>query len=248
MIQTLREKAQDVLGFEVKSAGVSVPHYPALYDEDISDAFDYLGLEYLQILWFADGQTSYLTYGATAALAGHGFGLCPDIKNASKYWDGSLKDSYFLVEYTQPAIAVHYVETYARGAYSVYDSMTEDYSLGSDARYESPDEDEYWDSLRYILETVLYASSYNLPTRIILVGESVSDPGFKHNFLMIMMDFFGIMVPPIYDKDPEYVQAKGVAELLRRRKYLPEPHRPCVGTPMSHCGNEPGAAQLPIEL
>jgi hypothetical protein len=246
MIKDLQEKAQDVLGFEVKSAGASVPQYPAVYDEDIADAFDYIRLDYLQIVW-TNWQYTYLTYDNMAALAGHNFGLCPDIKNASTCWNGTLQDTYYIVHYTKTEVRASYVDISSMGAYTLSDSTIISHTLGSDARYETPNEDDYWMELRIILLEPLWWWRRR-PSKIILAGESVKEPGFKHHLVMIMMEFFGIEVPPIFDEDPEYVDAKGVAEFLRRRKYLPEPRRPSsVSTGVRDDGRD-RKGQIPMGL
>lgn len=67
-----------------------------------------------------------------------------------------------------------------------------------------------------------------MPTKIILVGESSRDPAFRERFDDVLGEFFKDDVPPIFDEDPIYVQAKGVAEFVRRSAYLPKPVKPLM--------------------
>jgi hypothetical protein len=244
MLRDLKDSAEDMLGFEVTSAGASVPQYPAIYDEDIADAFDYIGLEYLQILWNNWFQHTYLTYGNIVALAGHDLGLCPDIKNASTCWDGSFRDSYFIVHYSKHEVLMSHVETSYMGAYTLTQRTARFSNLGSDR----VNDDYYWYYLRQTL--LMWWSEFRLnpPSTIILTGESAQEPEFKKCVVESMMGIFGIAVPPILDDDPEYVQAKGVAELLRRRKYLPKPTRPYSTDVTLQAVDEGGENQLPLDL
>lgn len=43
-MQCLREKVEKVLGFQILEVLLITPHLRALYDEDISDVLEYLGL------------------------------------------------------------------------------------------------------------------------------------------------------------------------------------------------------------
>lgn len=243
LLRDLKDVAEDVLGFEVTSGGASVPWYPAVYDEDIGDAFDYLGVEYLQIIWYKFLRT-YLTYDDMVALAGHNLALCSDIKNASTCWDGSLRDNYFIVHYSKHEIRMDLIITYNMGAYDFYPSTRRIPELGSDHIGDA----YYWLSLRYQLLMWEYLLAVYRPSAIILTGESVQEPGFRQCVLESMIEMFGIAVPPILDDDPEYVQAKGVAELLRRRRYLPEPTRPSSARTGLRGVDKPSEGQVPLDL
>jgi hypothetical protein len=98
--------------------------------------------------------------------------------------------------------------------------------LREDVRFDNPNEDYYWDGVRQVLLVSLLKMSYEVPTTIILVGESSNDPAFRERLDGILEEFFKDGVPPIFDQDPVYVQAKGAAEFVRRSAYLPKPRKP----------------------
>jgi Ethanolamine utilization protein EutJ (predicted chaperonin) len=47
VIKELKEKTEKALGHTICEAAAAVPHFPAIYDEDLYDAFEYAGLNYL---------------------------------------------------------------------------------------------------------------------------------------------------------------------------------------------------------
>ena len=47
MLRALRDAAESYLGHEISSALAATPNLVALYQEDVDDAFEYLGLENL---------------------------------------------------------------------------------------------------------------------------------------------------------------------------------------------------------
>ncbi len=73
LIAMLRSAVEKYLGQTISGAAVTLPHLPALYGEDLEDAFEYLGLIHLTSspYWLAQ---RYCEPGAV--YAGHGFGLC----------------------------------------------------------------------------------------------------------------------------------------------------------------------------
>jgi hypothetical protein len=46
MLRSLRERTEEHLGHTIPSALLTVPHLLALYDEDVRDAFEWIGLRY----------------------------------------------------------------------------------------------------------------------------------------------------------------------------------------------------------
>lgn len=215
-----------MLGFKINSAAASLPRIPAIYDEDLYDAFEYIGLEYLQIVSSTYHRTM-LTYESMAALAGHGLSVCPNVTNPSECPIDDLQDVYYIVDYTTDSLFAYY--TIARSAYYVIETAYFDLDLGSNARRKNADERYYWDAVRRILLQPLLDHTSTPPTKIILVGEeaSLTNARFLKTLEAALKDYFKDgKLPELVSTDPEWVQAKGVAEFARRRPYLPKPVKP----------------------
>ncbi|KAI0126776.1 hypothetical protein BJ170DRAFT_684357 [Xylariales sp. AK1849] len=228
LVRALKEETEKAVGFSITSAAASVPVFPAIYDEDLYDSFEYIGLEYLQMIQYSY-RGPLLTYDPAAALTGHGFALCSNIEHPQECWerdDGFWHEYYYIVDYTKSSLLAYHTGTFSEGAYDIKVAQEYDLFLGSDARFDNLNEDHYWDQVRQVLLTPLLTRSYQMPTKVILVGESSDDPSFREHFDDVLEEFFKDGVPPIFDQDPVYVQAKGAAEFVRRSAYLPKPTKP----------------------
>ena len=120
----------------------------------------------------------------------------------------------------------YHTETMSYGVYDAKQVVYFDFDLGREARDRNPDNRYYWEEVRKLLLRPLIRVSYKYPTKILLVGDAVNDEEFRTTLQQVLVAFFNDTVPPIMDADPEYVQARGVADLVRRRRYLPEPRKP----------------------
>ncbi|KAK2813713.1 hypothetical protein FQN50_000111 [Emmonsiellopsis sp. PD_5] len=83
------------------SAVISYPSIVGLYDEDISDAAEFLGVRAMK------GNHLYQPREIVAAYAGHSMGLCENYKNKDKCIDEGLQlpsRHTLLVEYTEDAL------------------------------------------------------------------------------------------------------------------------------------------------
>lgn len=172
-----------------------------------------------------------LTISSSAALAGHGLSLCPNYTHPSECHIDDLQDVYYIVEYEKASLFAYH--TLARGAYYVIDRVQFDLNLGYASRHNNSNERYYWASVRQLLLRPLLETMYEIPSKIVLVGdkESVDDPVFRRVLGEVLAEFFKENIPEVIDGDPEYVQAKGVADFVRRRPYLPKPVKPEILNP-----------------
>lgn len=91
-------------------------------------------------------------------------------------------------------------------------------------------------------------------TKIIFVGESADNREFKKRALEVLSEWFQDGLPPVYDEDPVFMQAKAVAEMLRRAKYIPRKEKPdCVAytntyTTRQRSGPETQNGEQPMEM
>ncbi|KAF2877135.1 hypothetical protein BDV95DRAFT_558540 [Massariosphaeria phaeospora] len=177
-------------------------------------------------------QQTFLTYGTAAALAGHGLSICHNITHpmVCRTDDPNVSiGAYYIVDYTRSSLLAYHTETYgASGAYAVVDYSSLGIQFGSDERYNNPSEEYYWEEVRKVLLRPLLHEASQPPTAVILAGENSTDPTFRRVLEDILHTFYRdkSVVPLIFDRDPEYIQAKGAAEFVRRRPYLDEPRRP----------------------
>ena len=80
LIKSLCQKAEAELRINIASAVITVSHLIALYQDDIQDAFEYVGLEYVE------PKKNYrpLVWETASTYAGYGFGLCEHYSDAEK--------------------------------------------------------------------------------------------------------------------------------------------------------------------
>ena len=220
MLASLREATELHLNYSIDSAAATTPHLVALYFEDIFDAFEYLGLQYLQMP---------IRYGplrhTSAAYAGYGFGLCSnytELAACKAEQDAMPNDVVMAVLYTSSAMTV--TLSIAESAYYLWEPPyrhLEDFGLGSDAKHDNPSEVYYWERVRDRLREIMVKNQYyERPAKVLLMGESVPDAKFQR----ILKEALGSVMetmPEIYQVGAEYVAAFGAAEMAKRAPWNP---------------------------
>lgn len=220
-------EVENALGFQIGSASVSIPRIPAIYDEDIYDSFEYVGLEYLQVIRSYSMHGKLFTSGSSAALAGHGLAVCPNITHPETCREGKrLKDVYYVVDYSKSSLFAYHTRTFPEGAYDIYEVVEFDPRLGSDSIDDNPSPEYYWEGVRDLLLKCLLTWYYKIPSAVVIVGESAEIPAFRRVLNETLREFFKDDLPIFHDKDALYSQAKGVAEFMRRWQYRPKPWKP----------------------
>ncbi|KAF2730594.1 hypothetical protein EJ04DRAFT_515173 [Polyplosphaeria fusca] len=205
--------------FNMTQAAAAVPRLPALYDEDLYDAFEYSGVEYLQIMNETQHKT-YLTYESSAALVELDLAVqrspfeevgCDEEISVENIGE----DVYYLVDFTRDSLAAYY--TRARSAYVVMESANISFELGLSKSAET-DSAFYWESVRAaMLDPLVYHIS-SKPGTIILTGDCATDAEFRKVLDSVVAQWWREEVQPeIIDEDAMFVQAKGVAEFVRRQ-------------------------------
>lgn len=207
------------------AAAAAVPHFPALYDRHLYDAFKHAGLQYLEIMQrgnYDDG--TFLTFETSAALAGHGLSLCTNTTDREACprpppdEHHNQDDIYYVIDYTDSSILAYHTIAISNDAYHITDYPAFNLNLSSDGRSREME-------LRHILLGPLQRMHYRVPTKAILVGNSIHDAWFRAALNETMESFFNSTkktVPEVVESDAQFVQAKGVAEFARRRRLSPE--------------------------
>ncbi|KAI0971688.1 hypothetical protein F4678DRAFT_71698 [Xylaria arbuscula] len=214
MIQVLRYQASSFVGEPVSAAAISAPHLRALYNEDIEEAFEYLSLVYIKL-----GPSWYSHYLPTtlAVCAGNGLGICRDYKDQAACWDEewNMRSRYMLaVGYTRTSITTSlatitgWQNLSERAAYEILD-------LGHDNRH-NRDEESYWIEVRTLLRLPVVHSPIRSNISTVLVS---GDAATKLRFREVLGEAVDSVldgVPAIFDHEPEFSAARGVAELAKR--------------------------------
>ena len=220
MVSSLRDQVEEQTGRDIKAASVAIPHLPALYHEDLLDAFEYAGLEYLKIPVRYD-----MLYETNAAYAGYGFGLCSDyhaIKACDEVQADMPQDTVMAILYTRTALTVSL--SVLKSAYYLYEPpnrYVSDFDLGFDVRSSDKSNEEYWNRVASKLEQIMVKSPYYaLPSKVLLMGDCVNNEVFQDVLTRVLEKRFSEM-PEVLGEDPVGSAAKGAAELAKRIAYDP---------------------------
>ncbi|KAG9238983.1 hypothetical protein BJ875DRAFT_479866 [Amylocarpus encephaloides] len=196
---------------------MSYPPIVALYNEDIVDAAAYLKVG------AQDGAHFYQPREIVAAFAGYGRGLCSHPDDRRRCLDEliALPDAQVLhVEYTKKAMIFHGATL--RGAQDFAEGDLDAralYDMGSEQRYK---EDFLSMVQEYVTEFVTEWQKYSPHTPdmvLIMTGdeENVRDEAVKEA-IRHAMETVGMSSVETLDSMPEYIAARGAAELCERGK------------------------------
>lgn len=218
MMANLQDRVNHLLGgISIGSAVVTLPHLAAVYNEDIIDALEHVGLGSCKI-WFFDR----LLYHSTTAYAGNGLGFCSNFTDAAsclEHSDHAPRDGFLVVLYTPDALTVAY--PIVKGAYLLWEPLYRiklSFDLGSKKllSLQSPEEiEEYWELLKEAILEVPVVRRYDPPNKIILLGEIAAVPELKEKVKGAMAVLTDRDIP-ILDHDPVYLAARGAADFAKR--------------------------------
>ena len=226
MIGDLRSQVERFLGHSIEVAGVTTMKLAALYREDFFDAFEQIGLKYLDISHDIIVWRDSLLSQTAAAYAGYGYGICTsytDLDACQQELNGTATDYVMAVLYTSTALTVtlSVVDT----AYALWEPPyrhLSDFTLGYDARNSSGSLVSYWDLVKLQLEEIMYENPYyDRPTKVVVMGDCADAPAFQQA-LKEALKQQGAENATILSSHPVGVAAAGAAEFVKRLPY--EPH------------------------
>jgi hypothetical protein len=223
LISSLRSAVEEHLGRKISGAVPTIPYLTALYQEDLEDAFEYVGLFYIPYwpLWhggiFPETGASYV---------GNGFRLC------TNYTDPvSCEEEKRNPPHQQPqehTLSISYTERILTSSYSsagmffggplADDFMLADFGLGWDKRHDNPKEGYYWEAVRdTIIKPALTARNAwgGLVDRVVVCGDCSMDDYFQKVLKQAVDDALE-KKPGIFAFDPVYSAARGAAEMAKR--------------------------------
>ena len=220
MMSTLLCGAEEFLGHRIISTLAATPNLAALYREEVEDAFDYINVKSL-----GEPNGLFRLIRETAAVQGYyGFGLCQEPFEPAACLDEIRKmddTNVLTVLYTTQSLCLEVCVM--SSAYSIYPYPSEptsmDFTLGSDAIGESPNDEYYWDAVRKrIIMTTAAALPYRKPTRVHLMGESIGSGRLRHILSDTLVPMLGY-IPDVYEEDPVFAASSGAAVFARRGGY-----------------------------
>ncbi|KAL8777278.1 MAG: hypothetical protein Q9213_007932 [Squamulea squamosa] len=227
MIKSLRSTVEDYLHAPIASAGITTMHLAALYPEDLRDACEYLGLQYLPV-----PLRYQLLYETAAAYAGYGYELCHDFRDrdARKEYQDHLDQEVVMAVLLTPAVLTVTLSL-IKSAYYLWEPDNRhisNFSLGFASVLRQRDENDYWLAVKSQLEAIMAEYPYYpRPTRVMLMGNCVDNPRFSQTLKEALSDQM-TSLPIILGRESEFVAAKGAAELTKRLPwdpYAPNPSR-----------------------
>jgi hypothetical protein len=218
VIGSLRDKASEFVGEPVTAAAISRPHLAALYTEDLSDAFEYLSIDWLEVLSYGARHELQPIYTTKAVHAGNGHGLCADYRDVvnCREEERNMPGRWALsVAYTHASLFTSLVTL--GDAYSLEEGPAFEGAmhLGFDER----NKDSYWEKVRDMLRYPIVDSPIERDVSMVLLcGDAAQEPRFRDLLNEVVSELID-GEPEVLDSDPEFSAAKGVAELAKRELY-----------------------------
>ncbi len=220
MLSDLRASVEERVG-PITSAGVTTLHLVALYDEDLHDAFEHIGLEYLT---FPVGWPGHrILYETSAAYAGYGFGLCADYthpKACEEELNAMPHSAVMAVPFVPNVLTVSL--SVLKSVYGLWEPNYRyliDFELGyggEDAADAVDDGGGYWENVKMRLEQIMALNPfYDRPAKVVLMGDCVGSEMFQQTLLTALGEQMEEL-PEILSIGSEVVAARGVAEMAKR--------------------------------
>lgn len=234
MIRPLKDIIESRLNRTITHAQASFPSLIALYDEDVWDAFDYVGLIFQEfILW------EKTMPDLSANYASQGLYLCkhykdPDIcRVEQRELDKAETGSFSTFNFHLSEEALYLSIPVIRSPYSFNlfgDCHFEGSHLGLRAKWGS-DQDAYWDKVEGVLETVVQNCKsvwqYEALHKVFITGSGAQEATFV-DIVKKISSKRGTDVEYIMD-EPCTLTATGTAELAKRDRYMfPDRPQPSV--------------------
>lgn len=230
VLQSLVLETNAYLGSEgsVKHALVTVPHLPALYNEDLVDACEAVGIRYLVLPgWtFRSGdQAQWPVSELNTALAGNLLGLCDRFATPEQCkgpaWECTPEggdENVFSVLFTRQALSAYVLPIC--GAMHYFDAEgVSNYSLGFGAISDFSSPAAYWEQVRSLLRWGLesYLQRGNTLSLVVAHGESAANKVFQSILRYeVRMEQIGERDIVYAIQDPVFAAARGAAEFTRR--------------------------------
>jgi hypothetical protein len=224
LILSLRSAVEAHLGGrKISGAVATIPHLPAMYQEDLEDAFEYAGLIYIPHYpyWYGG-----IFPESGAVYVGNGFGLCSNYTDPASCEEEKhnpthqpLHENVLSVSYTGSILTSTWATEGMWFAYPASDNFkVVDLGLGWDKRNENPKDSYYWEAVRdAIIKPALEANNYlhKETDKVLLHGDCSTDERFQ-KVLKEAVEGALENKPRVFALDPVYSAARGAAEMAKR--------------------------------
>ena len=219
MLERLRGEVVAQTGLGVTSAAVITPNLPALYEEDLLDVFEYVGLDFVTL-----DQPRFFDYlyETSAAYAGYGFGLCTNYRNQTdcqREERGMNATNILSILYTDDILTVDL--DLVASAYYIYFPRTlnasefyDGYLTGGLGKGRRAD---YWDHVEERMSKTLGSWRGAFLSKVVLMGNRVEEENFRRRLDRALLARGNR--PELLSWEAEFVAAKGVAEMAKRQPY-----------------------------
>ena len=194
-----------------------------MYEEDLEDAFEYVGLIYLPHYpyWYGG-----IFPESGAVYAGNGFGLCSNYTDRVSCEEEDRNPPHQPVH--ENVLSVSYTSGILNSTWSI-ESMgfaypgsdkfkVVDLNLGWDKRHENPVAKYYWEAVKdAIIKPAVEASYYShrKTDTILLHGDHSTDERFQKVLREVVVRAQE-NTPEIFELDPVFSAARGAAEMAKR--------------------------------
>lgn len=215
LIVHLREQVETHLGNPIESAVVTWPRILALYQEDILDAVEYVGLESPDIRF-----ETQLQHKWAAGMAGHDIGMCHDYSSRAACGEEEMtwpKQSNLAVLLTAGGLECSW-DSYFRSAYfggvggdEMRGYWFVDFELGLDSLSDGL-EDHFWARVEQRIVGLGFRQESSGPIESVeFMGEGAKEQRLQ-DILRRLVSALRVQEPLWLDDFPVYAAARGAAE------------------------------------
>ena len=212
---------------DVHYALLTVPYLPALYNEDLIDACEHVGIQALMLpsyVFQSGGAAQWPVSEINTAYAGMGLGICNDFLNlnateCAKHMNCTSSNNIFSVFFSDDALTAH-LSPICDAMHFFAAPGVLNFTLGlnseNDGAFESSE--VYWQKVRQSIRQGLQSYYYGRDLSIVV---SHGDRGSTKEFQDLLQD--EIMAaqnsgfnPAFFYRDAVFAGARGAAELGKR--------------------------------
>lgn len=215
MLKTLEGKVEDLLNRPISSAVVVALKLMALYEEDLVDAIEWIGLKYIKVAYLRD-----VVHETQAAYAGYGFGLCANYTDPEGCNQEELampRNRVLSVLFTNSALFIgNDVLSHAFWLWEPKYQVVLNFSLG----YDNPlgmDDYHYFKAIGENLWVDILTWPEDMrPTKVLLQGECAAQLNFLQILNIALTDLIEDLWDNVYMNDTVFIHSKGAAEFAKR--------------------------------
>ena len=221
MLLDLRAGVENHLGGRITSAAVTTAPLLALYEEDLIDAFEYVGLEYIKPS-HPSFRNDFL-HETSSAFAGNGLGLCQEYEDVEDCEDEerNMKLNFAMTVVFTDTVLISSISG-LESAYSLYEPRGRyrvNFDLGYANRYHGGrNQTAYMTDLFWELWSTI-SDNMPGPTSVLVMGDRVEELEFMDVLGSVLFSLPTLESPPVYFSGAVGVAGRGAAEIAKREMF-----------------------------